>query len=53
MGPACSIGRKGLSAESIFRCMQLKQITGDNYEKLAFHLRVKRGVKRGHPYIED
>lgn len=36
--PTCNIGRKGLSAESIFRCMLLKQITGDCYEKLAFHL---------------
>jgi transposase, IS5 family len=31
-------GRKGLSVESVFRCMLLKQITGDSYEKLAFHL---------------
>ena len=31
-------GRKGLSIESVFRCMLLKQITGDSYEKLAFHL---------------
>jgi hypothetical protein len=31
-------GRKGLSIESTFRCMLLKQITGDSYEKLAFHL---------------
>lgn len=35
---ASPTGRKGLSAESIFRCMLLKQITGDSYEKLAFHL---------------
>ena len=32
------IGRKGLSVESIFRCMLLKQITGVSYEMLAFHL---------------
>jgi IS5 family transposase len=31
-------GRKGLSIESIFRCMLLKQITGVSYEMLAFHL---------------
>ena len=31
-------GRKGLSVESTFRCMLLKQITGDSYEMLAFHL---------------
>lgn len=31
-------GRKGMSVESIFRCMLLKQITGDSYEMLAFHL---------------
>ena len=31
-------GRKGLSVESIFRCMLLKQITGVSYEMLAFHL---------------
>lgn len=31
-------GRKGMSAESIFRCMLLKQITRVNYEMLAFHL---------------
>lgn len=31
-------GRKGLSVESTFRCMLLKQISGDSYEKLAFHL---------------
>lgn len=35
---AQATGRKGLSVESIFRCMLLKQITGDSYEKLAFHL---------------
>ena len=27
-------GRKGLSVESVFRCMLLKQITGVSYEKL-------------------
>lgn len=31
-------GRKGLSVESIFRCLLLKQITGASYDKLAFHL---------------
>jgi IS5 family transposase len=31
-------GRKGLSIESTFRCMLLKQMSGDSYEKLAFHL---------------
>ena len=31
-------GRKGISVESIFRCMLLKQITGVSYEMLAFHL---------------
>lgn len=31
-------GRKGLSVESTFRCMMLKQITGVSYEMLAFHL---------------
>jgi len=31
-------GRKGMSVESIFRCMLLKQITGVSYEMLAFHL---------------
>lgn len=31
-------GRKGLSVESTFRCMLLKQITGLSYEMLAFHL---------------
>lgn len=31
-------GRKGLSVESTFRCMLLKQITGVSYEMLAFHL---------------
>lgn len=35
---ARSTGRKGLSVESIFRCMLLKQITGVSYEMLAFHL---------------
>ena len=33
-----STGRKGLSVESTFRCMLLKQITGVSYEMLAFHL---------------
>lgn len=31
-------GRKGMSVESIFRCLLLKQITGVSYEMLAFHL---------------
>lgn len=31
-------GRKGLSVESIFRCMLLKQVTGISYEMLAYHL---------------
>jgi IS5 family transposase len=31
-------GRRGLSVESIFRCMLLKQITGVSYAMLAFHL---------------
>ena len=35
---AQATGRKGLSVESIFRCMLLKQITGNSYEMLAFHL---------------
>ena len=35
---ASATGRKGLSIESIFRCMLLKQITGVSYEMLAFHL---------------
>jgi IS5 family transposase len=37
-GGARGTGRKGLSVESIFRCMLLKQITGVSYEMLAFHL---------------
>lgn len=35
---AQATGRKGLSVESIFRCMLLKQITGVSCEMLAFHL---------------
>ena len=31
-------GRKGLSVESIFRCLLLKQITGVSYEQLSFLL---------------
>jgi transposase, IS5 family len=31
-------GRKGLSVDSIFRCLLLKQITGVSYDRLAFHL---------------
>ncbi len=37
-GASRATGRKGLSVESIFRCMLLKQITGVSYEMLAFHL---------------
>ena len=37
-GGARATGRKGLSVESIFRCLVLKQITGVSYEMLAFHL---------------
>ena len=33
-----STGACGLSIESIFRCVLLKQITGLSYKKLAFHL---------------
>ncbi len=33
-----STGACGLSVESIFRCLLLKQITGVSYEMLAFHL---------------
>lgn len=50
-------GRKGLSVESTFRCMLLKQITGVSYEMLAFHLadsssyrafaRLERGCQPG------
>jgi IS5 family transposase len=32
------VGRKGLSVESIFRCLLLKQQLNVSYEKLAFHL---------------
>ncbi len=35
---AQATGRKGLSVESIFRCMLLKQVTGVSYKMLAFHL---------------
>lgn len=34
---ACT-GARGLSVESVFRCLLLKQITGVSYERLAFHL---------------
>lgn len=37
-GGAQATGRKGLSVESIFRCMLLKQITQVSYKMLAFHL---------------
>lgn len=33
-----AVGRKGLSVESVLRCMLLKKISGASYEKLAFHL---------------
>lgn len=33
-----STGARGLSIESIIRCIVLKQITGLSYQKLAFHL---------------
>jgi IS5 family transposase len=33
-----STGACGLTVESIFRCLVLKQITGLSYKKLAFHL---------------
>lgn len=32
------VGCKGLSVESVFRCLLLKKITGVSYDKLAFHL---------------
>lgn len=35
---ASPTGRRGLSVESIFRCLLLKQITGVSYKMLAFHL---------------
>lgn len=35
---ALPTGRKGLSVESVLRCLLLKQITGVSYDKLAFHL---------------
>ncbi|MGL6159053.1 ISNCY family transposase [Microbulbifer sp.] len=37
-GDALPTGRKGLSVESVLRCLLLKQITGVSYDKLAFHL---------------
>lgn len=33
-----STGACGLSIETIFRCLVLKQVTGMSYQKLAFHL---------------
>lgn len=33
-----STGACGLSVETIFRCLVLKQVTGMSYQKLAFHL---------------
>ena len=33
-----NVGRDGLSAESIFRCLLLKQQLGLSYEQLSFHL---------------
>lgn len=35
---ASAVGRVGLSAESILRCLLLKQQRGFSYEQLAFHL---------------
>ncbi len=35
---ATKVGRIGLSAESIFRCLLLKQRLSISYEQLAFHL---------------
>ena len=35
---AKKVGRNGLSVESIFRCLLLKQQLGVSYEQLAFHL---------------
>ena len=32
------VGRSGLTVESVFRCLLLKQQLGISYEKLAFHL---------------
>lgn len=32
------VGRKGLSVESVFRCLILKQKLGISYQKLSFHL---------------
>lgn len=37
-GETVSTGAKGLSVESVFRCLLLKQILQHSYEKLAFHL---------------
>lgn len=37
-GDVNATGRKGMSVESIFRCMLLKQITRISYEMFAFHL---------------
>ena len=35
---ATDIGRKGMTAESVLRCMLLKQIMGFSYDQMAFHL---------------
>jgi len=35
---ASAVGRTGLSAESVLRCLLLKQQRGFSYEQLAFHL---------------
>lgn len=37
-GSVLEVGRMGLSVDSIFRCLLLKQLLGISYEKLAFHL---------------
>lgn len=42
---AQATGRKGLSVESIFRCMLLKQITGASYEQLSFLLADSRSYR--------
>lgn len=39
INPTCQqTGSTGLSIESVFRCLLLKQILGISYEKLSFHL---------------
>ncbi len=36
--PMINRGRRGLSAESVLRCLILKQLMGFSYDKMAFHL---------------